>query len=89
MMIARSRSRDLLGILLISAGTISLLGLAGLTRGGLVDPWIGLLESWLGWGAIVIPLTGLAGVLYFLITFIAVIFRTILFLGLCDESIKQ
>ena len=60
MMIARSRSRDLLGILLISAGTISLLGLAGLTRGGLVDPWIGLLESWLGWGAIVIPLTGLA-----------------------------
>jgi S-DNA-T family DNA segregation ATPase FtsK/SpoIIIE len=60
MMIARSRSRDLLGILLISAGAISLLGLAGLTRGGLVDPWIGLLESWLGWGAIVIPITGLA-----------------------------
>ena len=29
---------------------------------------------------IVIPLTGLAGVLYFLITFIAVVFRTILFL---------
>jgi len=29
---------------------------------------------------IVIPLTGLAGVLYFLITFIAVLFRTILFL---------
>jgi S-DNA-T family DNA segregation ATPase FtsK/SpoIIIE len=26
----------------------------------LVDPWIGLLESWLGWGAIVIPVTGLA-----------------------------
>jgi len=60
MMIARSRSRDLLGILLVSAGAISLLGLAGLTRGGLVDPWIGLLESWMGWGAIVIPLTGLA-----------------------------
>ncbi len=60
MMIAPSRTRDLLGILLFSAGAISLLGLAGLTRGGLIDPWIGLLESWLGWGAIVIPLTGLA-----------------------------
>ena len=60
MMIARSRSRELFGILLLSAGAISLLGLAGLTRGGLVDPWIGLLESWLGWGAIVMPLTGLA-----------------------------
>ena len=60
MMIARSRSRDLLGILLVSAGAITLLGLARLTNGGLVDPWIRLLESWLGWGAIVIPLTGLA-----------------------------
>ena len=30
---------------------------------------------------IVIPLTGLAGVLYFLITFIAVVFRTLLFLA--------
>ncbi|GMR09740.1 MAG: DNA translocase FtsK [Anaerolineae bacterium] len=60
MRIARSRSRDLSGILLITLGAITLLGLVGLTNGGLVDPWIGLLESWLGWGAIVIPLTALA-----------------------------
>jgi len=66
MMIARSRSRDLLGILLVSAGAITLLGLARLTNGGLVDPWIRLLESWLGWGAIVIPLTGLAAGMFIL-----------------------
>ena len=60
MRIARSRSRDLFGILLIASAAISLLGLARLTSGGLVDLWIGLLESWLGWGAIVIPLTALA-----------------------------
>ena len=60
MRIARSRSRDLFGILLITSGGITLLGLASLTSGGLLDLWIGLLESWLGWGAVVIPLTTLA-----------------------------
>lgn len=60
MRIARSKSRDLFGMLLIATGAITLLGLVRLTSGGLVDPWISLLESWLGWGAVVIPLTGLA-----------------------------
>ncbi|MCH7609348.1 MAG: DNA translocase FtsK [Chloroflexi bacterium] len=60
MRIARNRSRDLFGILLITSGAITLLGLASLTSGGLLDLWIGLLESWLGWGAVVIPLTTLA-----------------------------
>ncbi|MFQ5922608.1 MAG: DNA translocase FtsK [Anaerolineales bacterium] len=60
MRIARSRSRDLFGMLLITSGAITLLGQARLSSGGLVDPWIGLLESWLGWGAIVIPLSAVA-----------------------------
>ena len=51
----------MVGIFLITAGVISLLGLVRLTSGGLVDPWIRLLESWLGWGAIIIPVTILAG----------------------------
>ena len=63
MRIARNRSRDIFGIFLVTAGVISLLGLVRLTSGGLIDPWIALLESWLGWGAIIIPATVLvAGV---------------------------
>lgn len=47
-------------MLLVTSGAITLLGLARFTSGGLVDFWVDLLESWLGWGAIVIPLTALA-----------------------------
>jgi S-DNA-T family DNA segregation ATPase FtsK/SpoIIIE len=53
---------DDLGIILLSAATLlTAFGLLGLTRGGLIDPWIDLLKRWLGWGAAMVPLTMAAG----------------------------
>lgn len=45
-------------ILLLGAlAMMTLLGLLGLTHGAMIDPIIGFLRRWLGWGALVIPLT--------------------------------
>ncbi len=53
---------DLLAVLLFALTTVLLLGLLGLTRGSWISPGIVLLERWLGYGAVVIPLTlGLIG----------------------------
>ena len=63
MRIGRAKSRDFLGIFLLAVAAITLLGLATLTSGGVVDPWVSLLQQWLGWGSLVVPLTGIvAGV---------------------------
>ena len=42
---------DILGILLISFGLVTLLGLLNLTKGSLVLLWVGFLRSWFGWGS--------------------------------------
>ena len=44
-------SGDLLGILLISMGLLSYLGLFRLSQGFLIDQWTMLIEKGLGWGA--------------------------------------
>lgn len=45
---------DLLGVVLLVIGSITLLGLLGLTRGVFITPWIELLKQWLGWGSYII-----------------------------------
>ncbi|MFN2271866.1 MAG: DNA translocase FtsK [Anaerolineae bacterium] len=45
----------ILALLVFAVGVITLLALLGVTRGKLVDPWIGLLRRLFGWG--VIPIT--------------------------------
>lgn len=53
---------DDLGIILLGASALlTVLGLVGVTRGGLIDPWTDLLRRWLGWGAAAVPLTMAAG----------------------------
>ncbi|NPV77844.1 MAG: hypothetical protein HPY59_15905 [Anaerolineae bacterium] len=42
---------DVLGILLLSAGMITSLGLAGLSAGNLMEVLVWLLKRWLGWGS--------------------------------------
>jgi len=55
--------QQILALLLIALGVITLLSLLGVTRGRWADAWIGLLRYWLGWGAypaaVAILLTGL------------------------------
>jgi len=46
---------DLLGLALLAVGLLTLLGLLGLSQGGLISPWIRLLQRGFGWGAYLIP----------------------------------
>ncbi len=46
---------DLLGILLIAFGLLTLLVLVGLTEGSFVSPWGVVLRKWMGWGSYAIP----------------------------------
>ncbi|MCL5429214.1 MAG: DNA translocase FtsK [Chloroflexi bacterium] len=48
---------EAIGILLLAAALLTLLGLLGLTEGTILTPWIGLLRRWLGWGAVLVVLT--------------------------------
>jgi S-DNA-T family DNA segregation ATPase FtsK/SpoIIIE len=48
---------DALGVALLAVALMSLLGLLGLTRGKLIDPWVLLLKLGFGWGS---PLVVLA-----------------------------
>jgi S-DNA-T family DNA segregation ATPase FtsK/SpoIIIE len=53
---------DLAAVLLLALALLTLLGLTGLSSGAFIDPWIGVLRSWLGWGAFLVPVTaGWAG----------------------------
>ncbi|TEU01245.1 MAG: DNA translocase FtsK [Anaerolineales bacterium] len=47
---------DLVAVALIAVAIIVLLGLFGLTRGGLIDPLVGLLRKGLGYGAFLAPI---------------------------------
>jgi S-DNA-T family DNA segregation ATPase FtsK/SpoIIIE len=44
------------GVLALGAATaVTVLGMTGLTHGTLVDAWVGLIERWLGWGSLAVP----------------------------------
>jgi S-DNA-T family DNA segregation ATPase FtsK/SpoIIIE len=58
MNIARRSPIDIIAIVLLALSAITMLGMLGLTSGGLVDPWVRLALRWFGWGAYVIPLAG-------------------------------
>ena len=47
---------DLIAVALIAVAIIVLLGLFGLTRGGLIDPLVGFLRKGLGYGAFLAPI---------------------------------
>jgi len=53
--------RDGLGIFLIAAAMISLLGLLKLTGGLILTPWSSFLSVWFGWGSYVLLLGALVG----------------------------
>jgi S-DNA-T family DNA segregation ATPase FtsK/SpoIIIE len=53
---------DLIAVLFIAIASVLILGLLGLTQGSWISPGIIFLERWLGYGAVVVPITiGLAG----------------------------
>lgn len=48
---------DLVAVLLFAVALVLMLGLIGLTQGSLITPSILMIERWLGYGALVIPVT--------------------------------
>lgn len=42
---------DILGVILLSAALMTLLGLVGFTQGVFLSPWVWLLSRWFGWGS--------------------------------------
>ncbi|MEK6221982.1 MAG: DNA translocase FtsK, partial [Chloroflexota bacterium] len=60
----RRFGRDMGGILLLAAASMTLLALIGLTSGAWLTPWATLLRRWLGWGSILVVIGfGAAGLL--------------------------
>ncbi|MGH2620872.1 MAG: hypothetical protein ACRDHG_09935, partial [Anaerolineales bacterium] len=57
MRIARRSALDLLAVPLLAGAVITSLGLLDLSRGGLLDAWVGFLRRWLGLGAVAVPIT--------------------------------
>jgi len=53
--------REMVGLLLMALGAVTLLGLLGVTSGALSDWWVLLLRRIFGWGALVVALSLLAG----------------------------
>ena len=48
--------QDLLGILMISSGAVSLLNMFNITRGKFIDQWVDSIQSWFGWGSYLLAL---------------------------------
>ena len=57
----REHSEDIGAVVLAAASLLTLLAMVRLTSGALVDGWVVLLRRWLGWFAMVAPLTMGAG----------------------------
>lgn len=57
----RHYADDLAALLLAAATLVTILGLAGLTQGQLIDRWANWLWRWLGYGAALIPIGMAAG----------------------------
>ncbi len=64
MRIARRSFRDLLAIPLLAAAAITFLGLLDLSRGGLLDAWVGFLRRWLGLGAMAVPIIAAVAIIF-------------------------
>lgn len=47
---------DFLGVILVTFGLLTLLGLTGLTKGSFISPWGIVLRKWFGWGGFAIPI---------------------------------
>ncbi|HEX7540839.1 MAG TPA: DNA translocase FtsK [Anaerolineales bacterium] len=57
---------DILGVFLLAIALMTVLGILGLSKGTLLEKWVSLLVSWLGWGSfLVILATGVLGLLSF------------------------
>ena len=48
---------DLGAVLLLALAAITLLGVLNLSTGTLLNAWAGFLRQWLGWGAVLVPIT--------------------------------
>ncbi|HSB88793.1 MAG TPA: DNA translocase FtsK [Anaerolineales bacterium] len=57
----REHSEDIGAVLLAAVTLLTLLAMMRWTSGAIVDAWVALLRRWLGWFAIVVPLTMGAG----------------------------
>ncbi|HEX2978753.1 MAG TPA: DNA translocase FtsK [Anaerolineaceae bacterium] len=51
---------DFLAVVFFAFGLVTLLGLLKVTQGAWLSPWTKLLQSWLGWGSYLIPITAAA-----------------------------
>ncbi len=49
--------RDIAAILALALALLTLFGLLGLSSGTMLDAWAGFLSRWLGWGAVLAPIT--------------------------------
>ena len=57
---------DILGVLLLAFALMTLVGILGLSNGSLLELWISILGTWLGWGSILVILVACAlGILAF------------------------
>jgi S-DNA-T family DNA segregation ATPase FtsK/SpoIIIE len=57
---------DILGVLLLALALMTLVGILGLSNGTLLEFWVTLLGTWLGWGSILVILAaGALGLLAF------------------------
>lgn len=52
----KKRFEDLGAIVSASLALLTILGLLGLTKGALIDPWTTFIRRWLGWGVWIIPI---------------------------------
>jgi DNA segregation ATPase FtsK/SpoIIIE, S-DNA-T family len=48
--------RDVLGVSLLAAALLTLLGMFQITQGVFITPWVNFLGRWLGWGGVLVPL---------------------------------
>jgi S-DNA-T family DNA segregation ATPase FtsK/SpoIIIE len=51
---------DILGVLLLAIALMTLVGILGLSNGSLLELWITILGTWLGWGSILVILVACA-----------------------------
>ncbi|MGZ6347305.1 MAG: DNA translocase FtsK, partial [Anaerolineales bacterium] len=51
---------DILGVLLLSFALMTLVGILGLSNGTLLELWITVINTWLGWGSILVILVACA-----------------------------
>ncbi len=61
-----ARQREILGLLLIAVGGVTLLSLLSANQGTLTEGWLDLLRSLFGWGFLLVPL-GLSGLGFWMV----------------------